>query len=80
MKTKIVTLSGVTFEGNAVAVNARTQSGEITLLDHHQPILSVLAPNSRVRVETAEGKREEFPTTRGFLHLDGNNELTILVD
>jgi F0F1-type ATP synthase epsilon subunit len=79
MKTKIVQLTGVLFQGDASAVNVHTASGEITLLDHHQPILSVLKDHSRIRVNTAAGT-EEFETRGGFLHLNGNNELTVLVD
>ncbi|MFA7302129.1 MAG: F0F1 ATP synthase subunit epsilon [Candidatus Paceibacterota bacterium] len=80
MQTKVVTLSGVVFEGEAKAVHARTQSGDITLLDHHRPLISVLAPQTRIRIETLEGTDVAFPAANGFLHMDGNNVLTILVD
>ena len=80
MKTKVVTLAGVVFEGEAKAVHARTNVGDITLLDHHRPLISVLAPNTQVRVETKDNAKEEFTASGGFLHMDGNNSLTILVD
>jgi len=80
MKTKVVTLAGVVFEGETKAVHARTNVGDITLLDHHRPLISVLAPNTQVRVETKENTKEEFAASGGFLHMDGNNSLTILVD
>ena len=78
MKTKIINLGGVVFEGEAKAVNAHTQSGEITILKHHQPILSTLAPESRIHIDTNEGS-QEFATTSGFIHFDANNVLTILI-
>jgi F0F1-type ATP synthase epsilon subunit len=80
MQTKIVTLSGVLFEGESKAVNAKTQSGEITLLDHHQPLITALAKESRVKVEKTSGEHEEFGTKGGFLHMNADNTLTILVD
>jgi F0F1-type ATP synthase epsilon subunit len=82
MNTKIINLSGVLFEGEAKALNARTVSGEITILDHHKPIISVLTDNSRIWLDEAGAgnKRHEFATPSGFLHLDGNNHLTVLID
>ncbi len=79
MKVKVVNLKGVLFEGEAKAVNAQTESGEITLLDHHQPLISVLKKGGRLWVEGA-GARQEFAAPGGFLHMNGNNELTVLVD
>ncbi len=79
MKTRIITLTGVLYDGDADAVHARTKSGDITILDHHQPLLSILARESVIRVESQSGLQSiEAPS--GFLHLDGNNELTVLVD
>ena len=80
MKAKIVNLKGVLYEGEAKAVNAQTESGEITLLDHHRPLISVLKSNGRLWVESLDGHRQEFSTPSGFLHMNGNNELTVLVD
>lgn len=80
MKTKVVNLSGVVYEGEAKAVHARTEAGDITILDHHRPIVSTLARDTEVRVETIENTKEAFAAAGGFLHMDGNNSLTILVD
>jgi len=80
MKTKIINLKGILFEGEAKKVNVKTMSGEITLLDHHQPIVSVLQKDSRVWLEDPSGKRQDFEAKGGFLHLNGNNELAVLVD
>jgi F0F1-type ATP synthase epsilon subunit len=59
-------------------VNAQTLSGEITLLPKHQPIISVLKDSSRIYLEDREG-RKTFDVASGFLHLDGNNALTVLL-
>ncbi|HEY4518128.1 MAG TPA: hypothetical protein VJG48_00705 [Candidatus Paceibacterota bacterium] len=80
MKTKILNLKGILFEGEAKKVNVKTLSGEITLLDHHQPIISVLQKDSKIWLEDASSKRQDFAAQGGFLHLNGNNELSVLVD
>jgi len=80
MKTKVINLKGALFDGEAKSVNAKTQSGEITILPHHHPIISVLASPALVRVEDEHGEHHSFTTTGGFLHLDGDSHLTVLVD
>lgn len=82
MKTIVINLNGILFEGESKALNARTLSGEITILDHHKPIISVLKNNSRIWLEeaVAGSKRHEFVASSGFVHLDGNNHLTVLID
>ncbi len=79
MQTKVITLGGIVFEGQATAVHARTQSGDVTILDHHQPLISLLAPKSRIRVDTPEGQKA-IAVASGFLHMHEDNNLTILVD
>jgi F-type H+-transporting ATPase subunit epsilon len=79
MKTHILSLQGVVYEGETKLVNAQTLSGEITILSEHQPIISVLKKNSRVYLDDDE-QRKTFDITSGFLHLDWDNHLTVLVD
>lgn len=78
MKTQILSLQGVTYEGEATLLNAQTLSGEITILPEHQPIISVLKEGSRIYLNDQEG-RKTFEVASGFLHLDGNNTLTVLL-
>ncbi|PIR83346.1 hypothetical protein COU19_00970 [Candidatus Kaiserbacteria bacterium CG10_big_fil_rev_8_21_14_0_10_56_12] len=80
MKTKVLNLAGVLYEGEAKSVNIATKSGEVTLLDHHRPLMSVLASDSRIKIEREDGTKEAFVSKSGFLHMDGNNELTLLID
>ncbi len=80
MQARIYTLKGPLYEGEAKKVNVKTFSGEITILDHHQPLVSVLAKDGRVWLETMDGARHEYPAPSGFLHMNGNNELTVLID
>ncbi len=70
---------GILFEGEAISVNAKTTVGEITVLDHHRPIVSVLKKGALVVGDTA-GKKAEFSTQSGFLEMNGANTLTALID
>ena len=80
MKTRILNLEGALYDGEAKLVNVKTLSGEITILDHHRPIISALAQNAHIYLDDIEGKRHDFNVKGGFLNLDVKNELTVLVD
>jgi len=80
MKAQILNLKGQLYEGEAKLVNAQTQSGEITILPGHQPIISVLSENSRIYLDDEKGQRHEYETKGGFLHLDAGNNLRVLID
>jgi len=80
LKTKILNLKGVQYEGEARLLNAQTQSGEITILPKHQPIITVLKKDSRIYLDNESGQRQNFKIKSGFLHLDAHENLTVLVD
>jgi len=79
VNTRIINLSGELYVGEAKLVNVQTQSGEITILPGHLPIISVLKNNSRLYLADQSGMKE-FKVAGGFLHLDTQNNLNILVD
>jgi F-type H+-transporting ATPase subunit epsilon len=79
MKVSIYSLEKVLFEGDALSVNAKTTSGEITILDHHRPLISELAPGTLTIVDSA--KKEHFvPVTSGFLEVSSGNRAKLIVD
>lgn len=80
MPTQILSLKGVEYGGVTKLLNVQTQDGEITILPGHQPIISVLKKESRIYLNDDKGERHEYHVKGGFLHLDGNNNLQILVD
>ncbi len=79
MKVSIVSLKGKLFEGEGKSVNAKTQSGEITVLDHHRPLVTLLA-KGEVVVTLPDGEQKTFPTTSGFLEMDMHNSVSVLLD
>lgn len=80
MITQILNLKDVVYEGDASLVNVQTEAGEVTILPGHRPIMSVLKKNARIYLDDNTGKRHEFRTHGGFLHLNTEQELTLLVD
>lgn len=78
MLCKILSPKGVEFEGEAKSFNVKTRVGEITILDHHHPLMTILERGSGI-IETASGERREIPIQSGFLEVSPSNELTVLV-
>jgi len=79
MQLHIYSLKGVLFEGEARSVNLLTELGEITILDNHEPLLTVLKERA-VRITDAFGKENFIQASGGFLEVKPNNEVSILVD
>ena len=79
MKLGIYSLKNVLFQGEAKSVNLKTRAGEITVLDHHKPLISVIAPGM-ITVEDEEGTTREISATGGFLEVRDNNEARLLID
>jgi len=79
MKLRLYSLRGVQFEGDIISFNVKTTSGEITVLDHHKPLVSVLQKGTAVAA-TAKGEKKEFEIASGFLQMNEQNQLSVLVD
>ncbi|OGY99103.1 MAG: hypothetical protein A2945_05290 [Candidatus Liptonbacteria bacterium RIFCSPLOWO2_01_FULL_52_25] len=79
MHLNVYSLQKVFFRGEAVAVNCRTTSGEITILDHHRPLISVLAKGT-LKITKAGGEDAYIPVHSGFLEVRSGNEAKFLVE
>jgi F-type H+-transporting ATPase subunit epsilon len=79
MHLKIISLKGIQFDGEAVSVNAKTASGEITVLDHHRPLITVLAEGN-IAVTDPAGAVSRIPIVSGFLEVDISHDVTVLAD
>jgi len=79
MHCKILSPRGIEFEGDAKSLRAKSASGEITVLDHHHPLMTVLA-RGVVTVDGASGVKKEIEIESGFLEMDDQNTLSVLVD
>ncbi|MDD5026256.1 MAG: ATP synthase F1 subunit epsilon [Candidatus Peribacteraceae bacterium] len=74
---EIITPERAVYEGAADAVSIPTPQGEITVLPHHIPLISIVAPGT-VTVR-AGGEEHLFAVTRGVIEIDGQS-IRLLVD
>ena len=77
MQLQVLSLKGVEFSGDVRSVNARTTSGEITVLDHHLPLITVL--NGRLVIKDATGNEKTIPAISGFLEVGKGNKASVLI-
>lgn len=79
MKLAVYSLKKVLFEGDADSVNLKTVDGEITVLDHHRPLVTVLAAGT-LKIVDAAGKEHYIPVASGFLEVNDRNQAKLLVE
>ncbi len=79
MKLGVYSLQKVLYQGEAKSVNCTTRSGEITILDDHEPIISILAAGTLTITDNNQQKHY-IPVVSGFLEMDKNNSTKILVE
>ena len=77
MQVDVVSAEANLYSGEASEVYARSMDGEIGILPGHQPALLLLAPNSPVRVKTADGGEERFDIAGGFLEFRDNHLIVL---
>jgi len=78
MLCKVLSPKGIEFEGDIVSFNTKTRSGEITILDHHHPIMTILERGVG-RVVTISGEQKAIDIDSGFLEVNSQNKLTVLI-
>ena len=79
MKLNIYSLKQVLYHGDTSSVNCKTAAGEITVLDHHRPLISTLQKGV-VKVTDTEHKDHYFQVGSGFLEMREANEMRMLVE
>jgi F-type H+-transporting ATPase subunit epsilon len=79
MTVGVYSLQKVLFEGEASEVNCKTKMGEITILNHHEPLIAVLAEGTMKIVH--HGDKEEYIVVKsGFLEVNAGNKVKILIE
>ena len=78
MQLQIISLKGVQYEGDIKSVNAKTTSGEITVLDHHLPLITVFTKGQLV-VRDMSNKETVIHTESGFLEVKDDNQAVALI-
>jgi F-type H+-transporting ATPase subunit epsilon len=73
----LITPDRALYDGDADSVSLPTPQGEITVLPHHIPLISIVSPGSLL---IRKGKEElVFAVTRGVVEIDGTS-LRVLAD
>lgn len=76
---RLITPERTLFAKEIVSVSLPTENGEITVLEHHVPLTSVLVPGV-LRVQETEGKDDEIAVSRGFIQVETDGSVTVLAN
>ena len=79
MQIGVYSLEKILFHGDAMSVNCQTSTGEITILDHHQPLISVLKKGV-MKIVDKEQKEHYIEVHSGFLNITKGNQVKVLID
>ncbi|MBI3589466.1 MAG: ATP synthase F1 subunit epsilon [Candidatus Liptonbacteria bacterium] len=79
MLLKVISLKGIEYEGDVVSLNIQTTSGEITVLENHRPLITLLKPGLAVIIEQ-KNQKKEMEINGGFLEVAPRNKINVLVD
>ncbi len=79
MRLRIHSLRGTLYDGKAKRLTIPTEVGEITVLDDHEPLISVTKEGLAI-VEDAGGKEQFFRINSGFLEVKPGSEVLVLAD
>ena len=86
MRVEIYSLQRILFEGDAQSVNCKTAKGELTILENHEPIISMLEEGP-IKVlpasdgGAADGHGEEiFAAKGGFMEVTPQHTVRLLVE
>ncbi len=76
LRVEVVSAGGITWEGEALSVIARTTEGDLGVLPGHEPFLAALVPCA-AEVLTADGNREVLALDGGFISV-ADNRVSVL--
>lgn len=79
MHISIYSLKRILYEDEGRAVTCKTASGEITVLNHHRPLISKLEAGV-LKITDSSGKEHYFNLKSGFLEINTSNQVRLLVD
>jgi len=79
MKLGIYTIEKTLYEGDVQEIVAKTATGEITVLENHIPLISRLI-RAPIRLIENTGSEKRIDINSGFLEVQPENNVTILVD
>jgi F-type H+-transporting ATPase subunit epsilon len=78
MHLGIYSLEKVLYRGEASSVNCPTESGEITILNHHRPLISLLKKGI-VKIVDEDNKEHYVSVASGFLEVRPGGQVRFLI-
>ncbi len=73
----IASVGETRFEGPAVSATFPGSAGELTVLAHHEPLVTTLKKGT-ITVKDASGEKKEFSVDDGVLEVYGNRAVVLL--
>ena len=79
MKLSVYSLKNILFQGEPQLLNCKTVMGEITVLDNHETLITVLSAGV-VKVIDENKKEHFFEINSGFFEVKPGNEVRCIVE
>ena len=79
MKISIYSLKNILFQDEAQSLNCNTDSGELTILDHHEPLITDIK-DGLIKILDKDNKTRYIQVKEGFLEMRSNNELRCIIE
>jgi len=86
MELSIYSLKNVLFQGKAQLLNCKTTTGEITVLDNHEPLITVLTAGviriieENPSINSGQAKERFFEVKSGFMEVKPGSEVRCIVE
>ena len=74
---ELITPEGVAFEGDAEMLVVPGSAGQLGVLAHHAPLVSLLDPGE-TRITVSDGEVRRFATDTGFLQVRKNRAVVLV--
>ncbi|MBI2054257.1 MAG: hypothetical protein HYT36_02905 [Candidatus Staskawiczbacteria bacterium] len=78
MKLFVYSLKNILFWGEAVSLTCETQTGQITVLDNHEPLITALK-EGLVKIIDNDKKSSYIQILNGFLEIRTGNEVRCII-
>lgn len=79
MKLFIYSLKNTLFQGEAESLTCETANGQITILDNHEPLITILK-EGLIKIIDKNKKLSYIQTLKGFLEIRTGNEVRCIID
>ena len=79
MKLSVYSLKKILFQGDAQLLNCKTAMGEITVLDNHETLITVLSAGV-IKIVDSNKKEHFFPIKSGFVEVRPGNEVRCIIE